>query len=94
MSSHIIPARRPEPLRRECQRLAIEAHQALGCRGMSRSDTIVAEDGAVYLLEVNTIPGMTSTSLLPDAARAAGIEFPELCRMLVGFALEGREPKR
>jgi len=94
MSSHIIPARIPEPLRRECQRLAIEAHQALGCRGMSRSDTIVAEDGAVYLLEVNTIPGMTSTSLLPDAARAAGIEFPELCRMLVGFALEGREPKR
>ena len=94
MSSHIIPARVPEAVARECQRLAVEAHKALGCRGMSRSDTIVAEDGAVYLLEVNTIPGMTSTSLLPDAARAAGIEFPELCRMLVSFALEGRERGR
>jgi D-alanine-D-alanine ligase len=90
MSKHIIPARVPEHVRDECQRLAIEAHRALGCRGMSRSDTIVAENGAVYLLEVNTIPGMTSTSLLPDAARAAGIEFPELCRRLVGYGLEGR----
>jgi D-alanine-D-alanine ligase len=90
MSKHIIPARVSDDVRAECQRLAIEAHRALGCRGMSRSDTIVAEDGSVYLLEVNTIPGMTSTSLLPDAARAAGIEFPELCRMLVGYALEER----
>jgi D-alanine-D-alanine ligase len=55
---------------------------------MSRADTIVEPDGGVWLLEVNTIPGMTSTSLVPDAARAAGIEFPELCQMLVGFALE------
>jgi len=87
MSRHIIPARVSEPARAECQRLSLEAHTLLGCRGMSRSDTIVAEDGCVYLLEVNTIPGMTATSLLPDAARAAGIEFPELCRMLVDYAL-------
>lgn len=88
MSSHIIPARIPEPVRAECQRLALAAHRALNCRGMSRSDTIVTGDGTVYLLETNTIPGMTKTSLLPDAARAAGIEFPALCDRLVALALE------
>jgi D-alanine-D-alanine ligase len=88
MSSHIIPARVSEEARAECQRLAVSAHRTLGCWGMSRADTIVEADGTVWLLEVNTIPGMTSTSLVPDAARAAGIEFPQLCRMLVEFALE------
>ena len=90
MCRHIIPARVSAAAAEECQRLSVAAHKALGCRGLSRADTIVAEDGTVWLLEVNTIPGMTSTSLVPDAARAAGIEFPELCRMLVEFALEPR----
>lgn len=90
MSRHIIPARVSEAARAECERLSVAAHNALGCRGMSRSDLIVAEDGNVYLLETNTIPGMTTTSLLPDAARAAGIEFPELCQRLVELALEPR----
>jgi D-alanine-D-alanine ligase len=88
MSAHIIPARVSEAARVECQRLAVAAHQALGCAGMSRADTIVEPDDAVWLLEVNTIPGMTSTSLLPDAARAAGIEFPDLCVRLVDLALD------
>ncbi|MBN2847106.1 MAG: D-alanine--D-alanine ligase [Coriobacteriia bacterium] len=88
MSRHIIPARVSEQARGECQRIALEAHRTLGCRGMSRADTIVTADGQVHLLEVNTIPGMTRTSLLPDAARAAGIEFPELCERLVALALE------
>jgi len=87
MSRHIIPARVAEGARKECQRIAVEAHRALRCRGMSRSDTIVTGEGEVYLLEVNTIPGMTRTSLLPDAARAAGIEFPQLCDRLVSLAL-------
>ncbi|HSK47591.1 MAG TPA: D-alanine--D-alanine ligase [Coriobacteriia bacterium] len=90
MSRHIIPARVSQEARSECVRLSLEAHVALGCRGMSRADTIVEEDGTVWLLEVNTIPGMTPTSLLPDAARAAGMEFPELCRRLVELALEPR----
>jgi len=90
MSSHIIPARVSDEARAECQRLAIEAHRLLGCRGMSRSDTIVTAEGEVFLLEVNTIPGMTATSLLPDAARAAGIEFPQLCERLVQLAMEPR----
>lgn len=90
MSRHIIPARVSEAARAECQRLALSAHKTLGCRGISRTDTIVAPDGSVWLLEVNTIPGMTATSLVPDAARAAGIEFPELAQMLVEFALQPR----
>ena len=93
MSRHVIPARVSEATRLECQRLSLEAHRILGCRGMSRADTIVTEEGAVFLLEVNTIPGMTSTSLLPDAARAAGIEFPELCMKLVTWALEDASPR-
>jgi D-alanine-D-alanine ligase len=88
MSRHIIPARVSEAERAECQRIAIAAHMALGCRGMSRADTIVTPEGTVCLLEVNTIPGMTATSLLPDAARAAGFEFPDLCTRLVELALE------
>lgn len=90
MSRHIIPARVSEEARTECQRLALLAHRAFGCRGMSRSDTIVDADGRTQMLEVNTIPGMTRTSLLPDAARAAGIEFPRLCERLVELALEKR----
>lgn len=88
MSRHIIPARVSASEQAECQRVAIAAHVALGCRGMSRADTIVTAEGEVLLLEVNTIPGMTTTSLLPDAARAAGIEFPDLCTRLVELALE------
>lgn len=88
MSSHIIPARISTEALAECSRFALEAHRVLGCRGVSRTDMIVTEDGAVQLLEVNTIPGMTPTSLLPDAARAAGLEFPRLCEILVGLALE------
>jgi len=88
MSRHIIPAGVSEEARVECQRLAVAAHRALGCAGMSRSDTIVTPEGIVFLLETNTIPGMTKTSLLPDAAAAAGVLFPELCERLVRLGLE------
>lgn len=88
MSRHIIPAGVSEAQREECTRLALGAHRALGCRGMSRSDMIVAEDGTVHLLETNTIPGMTPTSLYPEAAAAMGIEFPELVSRLVRLAVE------
>jgi D-alanine-D-alanine ligase len=94
MSRHIIPAGVSEQARIECQRLAVEAHRALGCVGMSRSDTIVTPEGTVFLLETNTIPGMTKTSLLPDAAAAAGIPFPELCERLVHLGLESWNARR
>jgi D-alanine-D-alanine ligase len=94
MSRHIIPAGVSEAARLECQRLAVEAHRALGCAGMSRSDTIVTSEGTVFLLETNTIPGMTKTSLLPDAAAAAGIEFPDLCERLVRLGVENWDARR
>ena len=86
---HVIPARLDQDVYARAQELAVRAHKALGCRGVSRSDFIVTSDGTPYILETNTIPGMTETSLLPDSARHAGIEFPELCRRIVELALEG-----
>lgn len=87
-STHIIPARLNDELTQNCQRIALNAHKALGCRGVSRSDLIVDASGTCWLLETNTIPGMTETSLLPDAARKVGIEFDDLCELLVNLALE------
>jgi D-alanine-D-alanine ligase len=94
MSKHIIPAGVSEEARAECARLAVAAHVALGCAGISRSDTIVTPDGRVLLLETNTIPGMTATSLVPDAAAAACIPFPELCVRIVDYALEDWADRR
>ena len=88
---HVIPARLDEKVYARAQELAVRAHQALGCRGCSRSDFIVTADGEPVILETNTIPGMTASSLLPDSARHDGIEFPELCCRLVELALEGRD---
>lgn len=85
---HVIPARLDTGVYAKAQELAIRAHQALGCRGCSRSDFIVKEDGTPVILETNTIPGMTKRSLLPDSARHGGIEFSELCKRFVEYALE------
>jgi D-alanine-D-alanine ligase len=71
----------------EVQRIALRCHRSLGCDGMSRTDMIVSKDGPV-VLEVNTIPGMTETSLLPKAAQTAGISIPTLLHMLVDYALD------
>jgi D-alanine-D-alanine ligase len=65
---------------------AVRAHAALGCSGATRVDMMVSESGNEYLLEVNTVPGMTRTSLLPKIADAAGIAFDELCEMILGGA--------
>lgn len=81
----ITPARIPDALRDEVQRLAVEAHVALGCRDMSRTDALVL-DGAPLLLETNTVPGFTAQSLLPQAAAAAGLDFPALVKKLVDNA--------
>lgn len=87
-SKHLCPAPISDVLAAGLQAYAVEAHKTIGCRGMSRTDFIVDQDEVPWLLETNTIPGMTKTSLLPDAARVAGISFPELCTMLIQFALE------
>ena len=86
-SQHICPAPLNEEETKEAQRLAIEAHKALECRGVSRTDLIKDKNGHFWVLETNTIPGMTATSLLPDAAKAAGISFAQLCEKLINYAL-------
>ena len=82
-SRHVIEPALPEGVTESLKRFAVTAHQTLGCRDLSRSDFIVEEDGTIWLLEINTIPGMTKTSLYPDAIRAADIEIPELMRQFV-----------
>jgi D-alanine-D-alanine ligase len=90
LTQEICPARIPEATARVAQDLAVRAHRALSCRGLSRTDMIVTSRGPV-VLEVNTLPGMTVNSLLPKAARVAGISFPELLDRLVRLALEVEE---
>ena len=87
-SKHICPAELSEEDAETIKREAIAAHKALSCEGVSRTDFILDDEGKPWALETNTIPGMTSTSLLPDAAKAAGIPFPELCTMLIQYALD------
>ncbi|QJA06544.1 D-alanine--D-alanine ligase [Thermosulfurimonas marina] len=84
----ICPAEIPEEVARRAQEAALRAHQALRLRHYSRTDLLLVE-GEIYLLETNTIPGMTETSLLPLAARAAGLSFEDLVERLLEMALEG-----
>jgi D-alanine-D-alanine ligase len=92
-SHHIIPARISEAARERAAEVAGRAFQVLGCEGMARVDIIVDADGRSWLLEVNTVPGLTALSLLPDAARAAGVEFDELCDRLVRHGVERHRRK-
>jgi D-alanine-D-alanine ligase len=87
-SRHIIPARIPAPAREAVADAAERAFRALGCEGMARIDFIVDGASIPWVLEVNTVPGLTEVSLLPDAARAAGIDFGELCERLARHAVE------
>ena len=93
-SEHIIPAKLADIVTRDLQEIAVKAHQSLGCRDLSRVDFIVQPDDQFWVLEMNSIPGMTPTSLYPDGARANGIEFDELADSLVKSALaRGRSPR-
>jgi len=88
-SEHFYPARLPAQHYRAVCEAGERAHAALGCSGVTRNDFIVTTDGTPYILEVNTLPGMTATSLVPDIARGNGIPFPELCeRILDGASLK------
>jgi D-alanine-D-alanine ligase len=86
-TEYLLPAPLPQSLYKALQNAAVQVFEAIGCRGAARVDFMVA-DTAFYCLEVNTIPGMTETSLLPKAAGAAGMTFDELVeRILKGAAL-------
>ncbi|MBI3312080.1 MAG: D-alanine--D-alanine ligase [Candidatus Omnitrophica bacterium] len=91
-TEYVVPAPIPEELARQIQACGLLAHQALGCRHLSRVDLIL--DGAnsqPVILEVNTIPGFTATSLLPKAAACAGIAYDELCERVMRMALSQRQ---
>jgi D-alanine-D-alanine ligase len=70
--------------------LSLRAHRALKLEGFSRADFRLDDAGGLWILEVNTLPGMTATSLLPQSAAAAGISFPELCDRICRLALDRR----
>lgn len=87
MTEFILPARLPKPLYEKTQEIALSAHRALGCWGVSRVDIIVGPDHVPYVHEVNTLPGMTDRSDLPAQAAHAGISFDELVVKILESAL-------
>lgn len=86
MSHHIIPARISPETTKQVKELAVRTYKAMDCHQYSRVDFMISKEGKPYVLEVNTIPGMTETSLFPDAAKAAGISFAQLVSLLVDEA--------
>jgi D-alanine-D-alanine ligase len=93
VTEEICPARIDAELTAAAQHLSIEAHRALFCRGYSRTDMIL-QGREIFVLETNTIPGMTATSLLPQAARTAGLSFSRLLDRLIALSLEDRAVSR
>lgn len=87
-SRHICPAEIEESIAAKIRACAEQAHKAIGCKGESRTDFLLEEDGSFWMLETNTLPGMTETSLLPDAASKIGLSFSDLCTKLIELALE------
>jgi D-alanine-D-alanine ligase len=90
-SNEICPAPISEHLADLAREYAVRAHQVLRLQGYSRTDMILAPDGALVLLETNTIPGMTATSLMPQAAAAAGLAFPQFLERLIDLGLADRQ---
>jgi D-alanine-D-alanine ligase len=89
-AEHICPADIPDEIARACKDIALRAHQLLGCKGTSRSDFRWDDEQGVeglFLLEVNTQPGMTPLSLVPEQARACGMDYPELVEAIIAEAL-------
>jgi len=86
MSHHIIPARIPAEAAAKVEEMALRTYKAMNCSQFARVDFMLNKEYEPFVLETNTIPGMTETSLFPDAARAAGISFPELVSLLVDEA--------
>ena len=90
-AEEIVPARIREKVRKEVQKLSVKVYEALGCGGFSRVDFMLKDDGELAVLEINTIPGLTPMSLLPKAAKADGISYPELLDEIVRLALEKKK---
>jgi D-alanine-D-alanine ligase len=86
-STHIVPAKIGEDLCARLQMLALSVHRLIGLRDYSRTDFIVSKEGRPYVLEINTLPGLTSASNFPDACAAAGLSYEALIDRLVGHAV-------
>lgn len=93
-AQHVCPAQIPGDLTSKIQDLALLATQSLGLKVYSRVDIMLSERNEPSVLEINTIPGMTETSLLPDAAAVAGISYPQLCVRIIELSLAARPPKK
>ena len=87
-SHHIIPAPISDELTAKVQKLCVDACTVADCRGVVRVDVMLSEDDVPYALEINSVPGMTETSLVPDSAQYAGISFVDLCEMILNMAVE------
>ena len=85
-TEYIVPAELPDDIAAMIGDYAVKAHEALGCRGYSRADFRLTPDGEAYILEVNTAPGMTGTSLVPKAAAAVGVSMPEFVAAIMNMA--------
>lgn len=90
-TDYFVPARLEMAIFTRVERLAREVHELLGCRDVSRVDMVVGADGTPYVLECNTSPGMTETSLLPMAAKAVGLSFQDVVERLTQAALSRRD---
>ncbi len=93
-AQHVCPAAIPAEMTSRIQDLALLACQSLGVKVYARVDVILSERNEPFVLEVNTIPGMTEASLLPEAAAAAGISYPELCARIIELSFAARPPKK
>jgi len=91
MSEYLVPAELLDSIERSISEDAIKLYQTIGCRHYARADFLLNDKGEHYLLEINTLPGMTSTSLLPKAAKSAGLEFPELIDTIIKLANMDKE---
>lgn len=87
-SEHIIPARISESLTEKIKDYAVRAHRVLGCETYSRADFLLTDDGTPYILEVNTLPGMTPTSLFPDSAKTANMSYEEMIEKFVQLTID------
>jgi len=87
MSTYVVPAQLPNSLARKIQKDALKIYHALDCKNYARVDFRLNENNEHFLLEVNTLPGLTSTSLLPKAAKVAGLSFPSLIEIIINLAL-------
>lgn len=85
-TDYLVPADLPETMAQRVQAAAVSAYKLLGCHGVARADIMLGEDEQAYVLELNTVPGLTATSLVPKAAAAMGISFPELCEIIIQSA--------